>query len=100
MHKGTTAPNRAGSHLPTSQHIGALRARLYPKAQSVSVYLYASMYLYNGGLGALECLETLLFFLLLKKTFLSYTAVQKIDRVMRVSSEQQRGETVTFITHV
>ena len=40
------------------------------------------------------------FFSFLKKTFLSYIAVQKIDRVMRVSSEQQRGETVTFITHV
>ena len=82
MHEGTTAPNRAGGHLPTSQHIRELRARLYPTAQSVSIYSYASMYLYNGGLGALECLETLLFFLFLKKPFLSYTAVQKTDRVM------------------
>lgn len=63
MHKGTTAPNRAGSHFPTSQHIGELQARLYPTTQSVSVYLYASMSLCNGGLGALECLEALLPFL-------------------------------------
>lgn len=70
MHEGTTAPNRAGGHLLTSQHIGELRARLYPTAQSVSVYLYASMYLYNGGFGALECLEALLFFFFfLKKPF-------------------------------
>ena len=50
------------------------------------------MYLYNGGFGALECLEALLSFFFFN--FLSYTEVQQIDSVMIVSGGQQRGETL------